>query len=43
MQEALRAAVERIVYTSRVATLALTADGGPRGRSLLHEWMNKSG
>ena len=29
MQEALRAAVERIVYTSSVATLALTADGSP--------------
>jgi dihydroflavonol-4-reductase len=29
MREALRAAVERVVYTSSVATLALTADGSP--------------
>jgi len=29
MREALRAAVERIVYTSSVATLALTPDGSP--------------
>ena len=29
MQEALRAAVERVVYTSSVATLALPADGSP--------------
>ena len=34
MQEALRAGVERVVYTSSVATLALRADGGPADESV---------
>jgi dihydroflavonol-4-reductase len=33
MREALRAAVERVVYTSSVATLALTPDGSPADES----------
>src|SRR5271165_5776527 len=33
MREALRAAVERVIYTSSVATLALTADGSPADES----------
>jgi dihydroflavonol-4-reductase len=35
MEEALRAGVERVVYTSSVATLALREDGGPADESLL--------
>lgn len=34
MQEALRAGVERVVYTSSVATLGLRADGGPADESV---------
>jgi dihydroflavonol-4-reductase len=34
MQEALRAGVERVVYTSSVATLALRADGTPADESV---------
>ncbi|HEV3185687.1 MAG TPA: NAD-dependent epimerase/dehydratase family protein, partial [Xanthobacteraceae bacterium] len=34
MQEALRAGVERVVYTSSVATLGLRADGSPADESV---------
>src|SRR5262249_30408771 len=38
MQEALRAGVERVVYTSSVATLGLRADGSPTGQDVPIRW-----
>jgi dihydroflavonol-4-reductase len=35
MEEAMRAGVERVVYTSSVATLAMRADGGPANEAVL--------